>query len=133
MAHIPPTYGQTGLLFKRGKFRLETVLKYNARKELEEYSVNQISYNEGELVLDREGTSDNIENAIAYKDHTTGEVVYEGLYGWATLNFYSSYQINEKFSIDLALENLTDRHYRNFSSGISAPGRNFIFTLRGKF
>ena len=134
LAHIPPTYGQTSLLFKPGKFRLETVLKYNARKRLDEYSVNKITLNEnGQMIIDREGTSDNIENAIAYKDHTTGGVIYEGLYGWATINFYSSYQINEKFSIDMAIENLTDQHYRNFSSGVSAPGRNFILTLRGKF
>ena len=133
MGHIPPTYGQTGLLFKTGKFRLETVLKYNAKKKLEEYAVSKISLDGDQLVLDREGTSDNIEYAIAYKDHTTGNVVYEGLYGWATINFYTSYQINEKFSVDVALENLTDRHYRHFSSGISAPGRNFILTLRGKF
>jgi len=133
MAHIPPTYGQTALLFKTGKFRLETVLKYNAQKSLDEYAVNKISVDGDQLILDREGTSDNIEYAIAYKDHTTGKVVYEGLYGWATINFYASFQINQKYSIDLALENLTDRHYRNFSSGISAPGRNFIFTLRGEF
>jgi len=33
----------------------------------------------------------------------------------------------------LAAENLMDLHYLPFSSGISAPGRNFILTIRGKF
>ena len=133
MAHIPPMYGNTALLFKTDKFRLEAVIKYNAAKPLDEYSVNKISVDENGVVeIDREGTSDNIEKAIAYEDEN-GHLTYEGIYGWATFNIYSSFYLSKKFSIDLAMENITDQHYRHFSSGISAPGRNFIVTLRGTF
>ena len=31
---------------------------------------------------------------------------------------------------DAEIENILDRNYRTYSSGISAPGRNFILTLR---
>lgn len=133
MAHIPPVYGQTSLLFTKEKIRLEAVAKYNLKKPIEEYSVNDISYSEqtGTIEIDKTGTSDNPELAIAY---TVGnETIYEGTYGWATFNLYGSYAFNEKFSVDVAVENITDLHYRHFASGVSAPGRNFILTLRGKF
>jgi hemoglobin/transferrin/lactoferrin receptor protein len=31
------------------------------------------------------------------------------------------------------LENILDHHYKPFASGISAPGRNFMVTLRAAF
>ncbi|HHS95021.1 MAG TPA: hypothetical protein ENJ45_00400 [Phaeodactylibacter sp.] len=133
MAHIPPAYGQTSMSFRKGKIHLEAVAKYNAAKSITEYAVNKITRNEqtGELEYDYDGTPDNPELGIAYK--VDNKVVYEGVYGWTTFNLYGSYAFNEKFSIDLAVENIMDVHYRHFASGVSAPGRNFIFTLRGKF
>jgi hemoglobin/transferrin/lactoferrin receptor protein len=35
--------------------------------------------------------------------------------------------------MDAGLENIFDKRYRGYSSGISAPGRNFIGTIRIKF
>ena len=133
MAHIPPVYGQTSLAYQTKKFRLEAVAKYNAKKSIDEYAVNKISYGENinSMVIDLEGTPDNPELGIAYKDGN--EVIYEGTYAWTTFNLYSSYNFNSKLSVDLAVENITDQHYRLFASGVSAPGRNFIVTLRGKF
>ena len=40
---------------------------------------------------------------------------------------------NENFRLNAACENLTDARYRVFASGINAPGRNFIISLRYKF
>ncbi|MFK7807215.1 MAG: TonB-dependent receptor [Saprospiraceae bacterium] len=133
MAHIPPIYGQTSLGYEGKKFRFEAVAKYNAAKSIDEYSVNKISKNSetGEMEIDRSGTPDNPELGIAYTVNNTP--VYEGTYAWTTYNLYASYDFSQKFSIDLAVENVMDIHYRHFASGVSAPGRNFIFTLRGKF
>ncbi len=132
MAHIPPVYGQTSLLYTKEKIRLEAVAKYNMKKPISEYSVNKITLSDGDFEIDKGGTSDNAELGIAYTDDNN-QVIYEGTYGWATFNLYGSYAFNEKFSIDVAVENITDLHYRHFASGVSAPGRNFILTLRGKF
>lgn len=133
MAHIPPMYGQTSLSYTSKKIRLEAVAKYNTAKPIGEFAVNNITKNAdtGTMEIDVEGTSDNPELAIAYKEGN--EVIYEGTYAWTTFNLYGSFAFNDKFSIDLAVENITDIHYRHFGSGISAPGRNFILTLRGKF
>jgi hemoglobin/transferrin/lactoferrin receptor protein len=53
--------------------------------------------------------------------------------GWYTLNFNAMYRMSEHLSISAGLENLTDQRYRPYSSGIVAPGRNFILSLRANF
>ena len=35
------------------------------------------------------------------------------------------YQINKTLKVQLGLDNIMDIHYKEFASGISAPGRNF--------
>ena len=58
---------------------------------------------------------------------------YAGSLAWLTYNLYGDYQLNDKFSINFGVENILDLHYRTFSSGVSAPGRNIIIGIRGKF
>ena len=53
--------------------------------------------------------------------------------GWYTLNFKAMYQLSEYLSISGGLENLTDQRYRPYSSGLVAPGRNFILSLKANF
>lgn len=53
--------------------------------------------------------------------------------GWNTLNMKMMYQLTDVFSVSIGVENITDQRYRPYSSGIAAPGRNFIFTLRAGF
>jgi hemoglobin/transferrin/lactoferrin receptor protein len=57
----------------------------------------------------------------------------EGMPSWLTLNARVSYFITKDISFQLACENILDQNYRQFASNISAPGRNFILTLRGAF
>jgi hemoglobin/transferrin/lactoferrin receptor protein len=52
---------------------------------------------------------------------------------WTTFNIKGSYKFTDFLTLDAGLENIFDRRYRPYSSGISAPGRNFIGTLRIKF
>lgn len=52
---------------------------------------------------------------------------------WLTLNFKALYQLNANLSLSAGIENLTDLRYRPYSSGIVAPGRNFILALRANF
>lgn len=52
---------------------------------------------------------------------------------WLTLNFKLSYQLNSYLSLSTGIENITDLRYRPYSSGIVAPGRNFILALRAAF
>ncbi|MGM0667666.1 MAG: hypothetical protein ACQETA_10125, partial [Bacteroidota bacterium] len=52
---------------------------------------------------------------------------------WCTLNIKAIYELTDMFAISAGVENITDRRYRPYSSGISAPGRNFILSLRASF
>ena len=48
---------------------------------------------------------------------------------WYTLNYKTMYQVSEQIMLSAGVENITDRRYRPYSSGIVAPGRNFILSL----
>ncbi len=148
-AHIPPMYGRTSLTYQIGKLKLSGVVRYNGRKRPTEYAISSVNVNSfGELIFNRTGTSDNIDYtpygfvdeqgepciAVGGRDATVNCTQnYAGTLAWTTYNFYSDYQINDKLSVNFAVENILDLHYRPFSSGVSSPGRNFIIGLRGSF
>ncbi len=104
--HIPPLHGKTALSVKLRRFGGEFVVLYNGWKRLKDY------YRNGE---------DNEQYATA-----------AGMPAWYTLNCRASFQANAFLALQAAVENVLDRNYRVFASGISAPGRNFVVTLRGK-
>jgi hemoglobin/transferrin/lactoferrin receptor protein len=52
---------------------------------------------------------------------------------WYTLNFKAMVQLTDMLSVSAGLENITDQRYRPYSSGIVAPGRNFIISVRATF
>jgi hemoglobin/transferrin/lactoferrin receptor protein len=52
---------------------------------------------------------------------------------WYTLNFKATCQLDERISVSAGLENITDRRYRPYSSGLTAPGRNFLLSARFGF
>jgi hemoglobin/transferrin/lactoferrin receptor protein len=103
--HIPPMFGRTALKVNKNKFQIEVFSLYNGWKKIANYNPD------GE---------DNQQYATA-----------EGMPSWWTLNFRSSFQMSKKIQIQAACENILDKNYRNFASGISNAGRNFIVTLRG--
>jgi hemoglobin/transferrin/lactoferrin receptor protein len=106
--HIAPTFGKLSLLYTPTyRLRIEGFVLYSGAKKMEDY--NLIG-----------------EDNFAY-------ATPNGMPSWYTLNFRVNYNINNQLSIQLACENLLDRNYRMFASNISAPGRNFILTLRGSF
>ncbi|MDP3556921.1 MAG: TonB-dependent receptor [Bacteroidota bacterium] len=104
--HIPPVFGQTSILYKAKNFDGEFFVRYNGKKSLADYSPS------GE---------DNLPYATV-----------NGMPAWFTLNIRLGYNITKNFRLNAACENLTDNRYRVFASGINAPGRNFIVSLRYK-
>ena len=52
---------------------------------------------------------------------------------WYTLDLRGSYRIGRHLQLSGGVENITDQRYRPYSSGITAPGRNFILALRARF
>jgi hemoglobin/transferrin/lactoferrin receptor protein len=52
---------------------------------------------------------------------------------WMVYHCRAQVQISKSFTINLALENITDIRYRPFASGIVASGRNFVISGSVKF
>lgn len=52
---------------------------------------------------------------------------------WYTVNLRTRYRWGDALSFSLTAENLTDRRYRPYSSGLSAPGRNFHASVQWEF
>jgi hemoglobin/transferrin/lactoferrin receptor protein len=68
------------------------------------------------------GTTDNlIESVIA------------GTPAWKTFNLRTSTKISKTVVLQIAVENILDTHYKAFASGLSAPGRNVIMSLKTVF
>jgi len=107
MDHIPPVFGQTSFLYHYKKFESDFYIRYNGWKRLEDYSPS------GE---------DNLPQATIY-----------GMPSWYTLNFKTSLQANSFLKLIFGVENIMDVHYRTFASGVSAPGRNFVFAVRATY
>lgn len=53
--------------------------------------------------------------------------------GWFTINLAGSFTFPGDFAVRIKAENLLDLHYRPYSSGISAQGRNFSVALNKTF
>jgi hemoglobin/transferrin/lactoferrin receptor protein len=104
--HIAPLFGQTSLTYKAKGFDGEFFIKYNGKKSLADYSPS------GE---------DNLQYATV-----------NGMPAWFTLNIRVGANLTKNLRLNAACENLTDNRYRAFASGINAPGRNFIISLRYK-
>lgn len=107
LEHIPPQFGKISLAFKNDKLNTAFYTFYNFRKR-------GIDYTPG---------GDNI-------DLTPNE---DGIPAWWTLNYRFSYTFWESVDIQFAVENILDVHYRQFASGISQPGRNFMVGLKADF
>lgn len=105
--HISPIFGKTSFNLNIKKYRMEFYIMYNGWKRLEDYNLL------GE---------DNIKYATPL-----------GTPAWYTLNLRTALQVNKFVQLQVGLENILDQNYRVFASGIGAPGRNLVITLRGRF
>ncbi|MDZ7716562.1 MAG: TonB-dependent receptor [Balneolaceae bacterium] len=110
LRHVAPTFGSTHLVIDPGNFTVDIYADYN-----------------GEIPFSDLAPSERGKPHL-YANDDNGNPYAPS---WYTVNIKSSYEISENISVNLGLENITDQRYRPYSSGISAPGRNIIFGLRG--
>jgi len=108
--HIPPLYGKTSVIAKFKKFKGELWAQYNGAKNSADYSPS------GE------------DNKQYSADAINGFMP-----AWFTFNIRTAYNFSSNVHIQAALDNIFDKHYRLFASGVSAPGRNLSLTLRANF
>ena len=107
--HVAPNFGNTHVIWNHGVWKIDLFANYN-----NELSFNQLAPSE-------------IEKDYIYAGDINGNPYSPS---WATLNFRSEYQLTPSTSMTASLENITDRRYKTYSSGIAAAGRNFILALK---
>jgi len=113
LSSIPPLFGSISFNYSKPKYETRFYTRFNGRKKLKDYNPS-------------EGI-DNIEQTPFIT--STGE--YFGTPSWITFNFYFKTKVTKNIDLDFAVTNILDQHYKEFASSISAPGRNFTFSLIG--
>ena len=105
--HISPIFGKASLNYLNQNWSASFYTLYNGAKKLKDYNI---------------AGEDNLIYATA-----------NGLPAWHTLNVRTNYKVNKNIDLQIAIENIADKNYRVFGSGISASGRNVLFAIKGNF
>lgn len=110
--HAPPWYGISRISYSVKQLSMQFYAVYSGEKKFKELPVEEQGKTEI-YAID--------ENGNPWSP------------GWYTLNFKAMYQFTEHLSVSAGLENITDQRYRPYSSGIVAPGRNLVLSLKAAF
>jgi hemoglobin/transferrin/lactoferrin receptor protein len=102
--HIPPLNARLDMCYDTERLHAGVFMVYNGWKRIADYSL---------------GGEDNQQYATP-----------DGMPAWYTLNLRLSYKFTNWLTVQGGIDNLLDTQYRTFASGINAPGRNFMLTLR---
>jgi hemoglobin/transferrin/lactoferrin receptor protein len=111
LSSIPPLFGSLAFGYQKERFQIGVNWEFNGEKTVENYNLI-------------EGI-DNI-NQTPYNPETD---FYFGNPSWNIFNLNTNYQLNKNLSFYLNFNNIFDIHYKEFSSAISAPGRNLSFSV----
>ncbi|MBK9196377.1 MAG: TonB-dependent receptor [Flavobacteriales bacterium] len=112
LRHSPPPFGQAGISWQRKKVRLNLYTQFSDGFDFAELPPSEQA------------------KTPIYAVDANGDPYAPS---WYTINLKGSYQITKGLLASAGVENITDQLYRPYSSGISAPGRNFILALRANF
>ncbi len=112
LRHVAPVFGAFHLIFKAEKIKADLYSNYN-----------------GEI------SNENLAHSEQKKTHMYAKDDNGNPYSpsWLTVNFKTSFQINSFLQVNAGVENIFDKRYRPYSSGIVAPGRNLILGIRANF
>ncbi len=112
LRHAPPQFGNTHLIWKNNRLKMDAFARYSGQIRAENLAPSEA--NKPEI----------------YPVNSNGDLYSPG---WYTLNLATRYQLTDALQLSASLENITDQRYRTYSSGITAPGRNFIAAVKYTF
>ena len=124
--------------FQRGTEELDNGNSSPSRHAPPAFGVSRLQYADDRLTLQwyAQYSTDRQFDALPFEEQGKPELYAVGADGriyspaWYTLNFKAMYTLDERFTLSAGLENITDVRYRPYSSGIAAPGRNVVISLR---
>jgi hemoglobin/transferrin/lactoferrin receptor protein len=109
LRHAPPLFGDLHFIWKNNTLKFDLFANFNGEIEFEDLAPSEQN------------------KPFIYAIDANGNPYAPS---WYTVNFRSQYKISENLETNISLENITDQRYRAYSSGIAAPGRNFIVGIR---
>jgi hemoglobin/transferrin/lactoferrin receptor protein len=110
--HVSPAFGDFHFIWRNQKLKTDFFMNFNGKISFEDLAASERS------------------KGYIYATDANGNPFSPS---WYTLNLRSQYAISDVMKITLGLENITNQRYRSYSSGIVAPGTNFIMGLGYRF
>ncbi|HSF55755.1 MAG TPA: TonB-dependent receptor [Algoriphagus sp.] len=110
--HAAPAFGLTRLAYQSKRLKIEFTSQYSAERSYEDMPEEERG-KPAIYAMD--------ENGNPYSP------------AWVVFNFNSTFDLIPGFELSAGIENMGDKRYRPYSSGIVASGRNFTFGLRASF
>jgi hemoglobin/transferrin/lactoferrin receptor protein len=120
MSSIPPLFGRFEISYRKNRIEMSVDYRFNAKKDIKDYNIS-------------EGIDNHVETPIINLKATSVVDKYYGTPSWQTVGLNGKYNVNQNFWIQGKVSNLFDEHYKEFASGVSAPGRNFSVALHATF
>lgn len=106
LSHIPPLYGRLGITYDQDQWTASAQLRFNGSKPLDQYG----------------GSVDNIELATPV-----------GTPAWYVIDLSAQRRLGDCWQLEVGIDNLLNRFYRPFASGVNGPGFGVIAGLRFSF
>ncbi len=106
LRHVPPSFGNSSINFKYKRYRAQFFSNYS-----------------GAIAFDQLAPSE---------QSKTNQYTPDGAEAWYTLNFRGSVKI-DLLTLVAGVDNILDRFYMPYSSGIPAPGRNYYISFHLNF
>ncbi len=107
LRHIPPLFGMTRISWQNKLIEVHATMEFNGWKRTQDFAPSERN-----------------------KPHI---YTVDGSPAWYAFHLKAQASLGKHLRLSAGVENILDRHYRPYSSGISAPGRNFILSLQGQF
>ena len=108
LRHVPPVFGRSYLQYQKRRLFLNLYVDFNGKLSFEQLA------------------PDEQEKPHLYATDENGNPWSPG---WWTLNLKGNYNFSELFTFSGGIENILDKRYRPYSSGIVAPGTNFYISV----
>jgi len=110
--HVSPDFGAIHFIYHQKKVMADFFIRYNVQ-----FKNNRLAPSE-------------LNKSHIYASNEQGELYVPS---FNTVNFLIQYTLNRTMQFMTGIENILDIGYRPYSSGISAPGRNFKIGVKSRF
>jgi len=127
--------------YQFGKEEMDNGILSRSRHAAPAFGISRLSFSHENLTMEL-NTAYSAE--VSYQNLNEEERLKPAIYAtdkngkpyspaWQVFNFKAMYQFHPNLAVTAGVENITDQRYRPYSSGLVAPGRNVIFSLRALF